>query len=315
MYTIGVDLGGTNIVAGLVDENYNIIARSSVKTDMPRSAEAIMDDIAKVAFDAVKQAGISMDEVKSIGVGTPGTVNKSNGLIEFANNLDFKKVPARAMLMERTGKPVYLENDANAAALGEQVAGAGKGTKDFIAITLGTGVGGGVVIDGKMLIGMNYAAGELGHHVIVYNGEQCNCGRRGCWERYASATALVAQTKDAMHADQDSKMWELVNNNIDLVNGRTSFDAMRAGDASAKKVVDQYISYVSCGIINLINAFQPDMICVGGGIGHEGETLLEPIRRIVERERYSIYAEKQTKIVSAQLGNDAGIIGAAVLEY
>lgn len=314
MYRIGVDLGGTNIVAGVVDDDYNILSKASVKTNAPREAGLIMDDITKVVFEALKASEIPLGEIVSVGVGTPGTVNKGNGLIEFANNLEFNKVPAKQMLEERIGKTVYLENDANAAALGEAVAGAGRGTKDFIAITLGTGVGGGVVIDGKLIVGMNYAAGELGHHVIVYDGVPCNCGRRGCWESYASATALVRQTKDAMHKNQDSKMWDIVNNNIDAVNGLTSFDAMRAGDAAAKSVVDQYIAYVACGIINLVNALQPDMICVGGGIGREGEFLLEPLRRILERERYSIYAEKQTRLCSAVLGNDAGIIGAAILD-
>lgn len=313
MYRIGVDLGGTNIVAGVVDEGYNIIARASVKTNIPRSPESIFDDIAKISFEAVEKAGISMDEVVSIGVGTPGSVNKQNGYIEFANNLDFNKVPAKEMLEARLNKTVYLDNDANCAALGEAVAGAGHGVKNFVAITLGTGVGSGIIVDGKLVVGMNYAAGEMGHHVIMVGGEQCSCGRRGCWEKYASATALVSQTQDAMRRDQDSKMWDIVEN-IDAVNGRTAFDAMRLGDATAKAVVSQYIAYVACGIINIVNALQPDMICIGGGISNEGENLLEPLRRIVERERYSIYAKKQTKLSRAELGNDAGVIGAALLD-
>ncbi len=314
MYRIGVDLGGTNIAVGVVSENLEIVGRGSVKTKAPRPAADIFDDI-KVAVDlAMADAGITADEVISVGVGTPGTVNKNTGYIEFANNLDFQQVPAKEMLEERLKMTVYLDNDANCAALGEAVAGSGKGSKNFVAITLGTGVGSGIIIDGKIINGANFAAGEMGHMVICVDGEQCNCGRRGCWEAYASATALIAQTKDAMKHNQDSVMWQLVNDNIDAVNGRTAFDAMRLNDPAGKAVVDKYTYYVASGIINIINALQPEFICVGGGIANEKETLLEPIRNFVRRERYSHYATKQTEIVSAELGNDAGIFGAALLD-
>ena len=314
MYRIGVDLGGTNIAVGVINEELKIVGRGKVKTKCPRPAEEIFDDIA-VAIDlAVKDAGISMDEVVSVGVGTPGSVNKANGYIEFANNLDFNKVPAKDMLEARIHKTVYIDNDANCAALGEAVAGVGKGVSNFVAVTLGTGVGSGIIIGGKIVNGVNYAAGEMGHMVIVVDGEQCTCGRRGCWEQYASATALISQTKDAMRHDHDSAMWQLVNDNIDNVNGRTAFDAMRLDDRTAKAVVDKYIYYVAAGVINIINALQPDIICIGGGISHEGETLLRPLRRHINRERYSIYAARQTQIVAAELGNDAGIYGAALLD-
>lgn len=314
MYRIGVDLGGTNIAVGVIDEELNIIGRGKIKTNAPRPAADIFDDIQAAVMLAVNDAGISLEDVVSVGVGTPGSVNKDTGQIEFANNLDFNNVPAKEMLEERIGKPVYLDNDANCAALGEAVAGAGKGVAGFVAITLGTGVGSGIIIDGKIVTGVNFAAGEMGHMVITVDGEQCNCGRRGCWERYASATALIAQTKDAMRHNQNSIMWQLVNDNIDAVSGRTAFDAMKKGDASAEKVVARYIYYVSAGIINIINALQPEILCIGGGISHEGENLLAPIRKHVERERYSIYATKQTKICAAELGNDAGIIGSALLD-
>lgn len=315
MYRVGVDLGGTNIAVGVIDEKLQIVGRGKMKTNCPRAAELIMDDIAAAVRMAVEDAGITLDDVKSIGIGTPGSVNKSNGYIEYANNLDFDQVPAKEILEAKLdGKPVYLDNDANCAALGEAVAGCGKGVKNFVAITLGTGVGSGIILDGKIVSGINYAAGELGHTVICIDGEQCNCGRRGCWERYASATALIAQTKDAMRHDQNSIMWEIVDGDINKVNGRTSFDGMRRGDATAEKVVANYIFYLSEGIINIINALQPEIICVGGGIGHEGETLLVPVRKYVNRGRYSIHAKKQTAIVSAELGNDAGIYGAALLD-
>ncbi len=314
MYRIGVDLGGTNIAVGVVTEDMKIIGRGKVKTRCPRPAAEIFDDIALAVEMAVKDAGISMDEVVSVGVGTPGSVNKDTGYIEFANNLAFDNVPAKEMLEERIGKTVYLDNDANCAALGEAIAGVGKGVGNFVAVTLGTGVGSGIIVNGKIVSGVNYAAGEMGHTVIVVNGKQCNCGRKGCWEQYASATALISQTKEAMLEDKESKMWQLVNGNIDNASGRTAFDAMRLGDETAKKVVDNYIYYVTVGVINIINTFQPEYVCVGGGISHEGETLLAPMREHIKNECYSIHAKKQTKVVAAELGNDAGIFGAALLD-
>ncbi len=313
MYRIGVDLGGTNIAVGVVDENMKIIGRGKVKTRCPRPAAEIFDDIALAVDMAIKDAGISKDDIVSVGVGTPGSVNKSNGYIEFANNLDFNQVPAKEMLEERIGKPVYLDNDANCAALGEAVAGVGNGVQNFVAITLGTGVGSGIIINGKIVVGVNYCAGEMGHMVIAVDGIPCNCGRKGCWEQYSSATALISQTKEAMKNNPDSIMWQLTGG-IDNVSGRTAFDAMRQGDKAAAEVVDRYVYYLSVGIGNVINALQPEIICIGGGVSHEGDYLLKPLLKYIEEQRYSIYSTKQTQIVAAQLGNDAGIFGAALLD-
>lgn len=314
MYTIGIDLGGTNIVASVVDDDYNIIGTSKTPTNSPRSADEIFDDIADVCEEAVKAAGLTMEDIDSVGMGTPGTVNQ-DGIIEFANNLAFNNVPARTMLAKRINKPeekVFIENDANCAALGEAYAGCGNGAKDFVAVTLGTGVGSGVIIGGKIVNGVNYAGGECGHMVIVVDGEQCSCGRKGCWEAYASATALIRQTKKAMEEYPDSLMHKLAKEE-GKVSGRTAFDAMRLGDIAGIKVVDDYIKYVACGLINIVNALQPEIICIGGGICNEGETLMKPLRRFVQSERYSIHSKIQTKIVKAGLGNDAGVIGAALL--
>lgn len=244
MFTIGIDLGGTNIVAAVVDEKYNIIAKAKTPTAVPRSAELIFDDIAKVCKEAVEKAGLTMNDISSVGLGTPGTVN-SDGVIEFANNLNFDNVPAKDMIIERLGdKPVYVANDANCAALGEAYAGCGNGAKNFIAVTLGTGVGSGVIIDGKIVTGVNNAGGECGHMVIVVDGEACTCGRHGCWEAYASATALINQTKKAMEQYPDSVMHQLAKEE-GKVSGKTAFDAMRRGDIAGIKVVDQYIKYVA----------------------------------------------------------------------
>lgn len=314
MYTIGIDLGGTNIVASVVDDDYNIIGTSKTPTNSPRSADEIFDDIADVCEEAVKAAGLTMEDIDSVGMGTPGTVNQ-DGIIEFANNLAFNNVPARTMLAKRINKPeekVFIENDANCAALGEAYAGCGNGAKDFVAVTLGTGVGSGVIIGGKIVNGVNYAGGECGHMVIVVDGEQCSCGRKGCWEAYASATALIRQTKKAMEEYPDSLMHKLAKEE-GKVSGRTAFDAMRLGDIAGIKVVDDYIKYVACGLINIVNALQPEIICIGGGICNEGETLMKPLRRFVQSERYSIHSKIQTRIVKAELGNDAGVIGAALL--
>ncbi len=313
MYKLGIDLGGTNIACGVVDSNFKIIGEGKVKTNMPRPAEDIVDDMAKAALMAVENAGLTINDIDSVGVGTPGTVEYSTGVVVYANNLDFYDLPLADMLEKRLNKKVYVENDANAAAYGEYIAGAGKGVEKFVAITLGTGVGGGIITDGKIYSGSNCAGAELGHTVIQMNGEACTCGRNGCFEAYASATALVRQTKQAMTRFPKSKMWEVCGNDLTAVNGITAFDAMRQGDAAAKSVVDTYIGYLSVGISNMINIFQPDVICIGGGISHEGETILKPIRAVVDGEDYARNMAKRTKIVVAELGNDAGIIGAAYL--
>ena len=314
MYRIGVDLGGTNIATGVIDENYKIIGRGKVKTRAPRPAEAIFDSIKEAVDMAVVNAGISYDEIVSVGIGTPGSVNKDTGAIEFSNNLKFHNVPAKEMLEERLKRPVYLENDANAAALGEAVAGSGNGVKNFVAITLGTGVGSGIIIDGKIYRGSNFCGGEMGHMVINVDGIPCNCGRKGCWEKYASATALVSQAVEAMQGNKASLLWQTCDGDLNKVDGKSIFDAVDLGDETAKAVVDRYLYYVSIGIANVVNALQPETVCVGGGISGQGEKILQPIRDLVKAERYSVYADKQANIVPASLGNDAGIIGAALLD-
>ncbi len=312
-YYLGIDLGGTNIAAGVLDESYNIIAQCSVKTNSPRPAEEIINDMASVAKDAVKKANINYDDVQWVGVGAPGTVNQDTGVVEYSNNLGFLNVPMKEMLEERMGKTVYIENDANAAAYGEYLAGSAKSANISVMVTLGTGVGGGIVIDNKIYRGFNFAGAELGHSVIEIDGRPCTCGRNGCLECYASATGLITTTKEVMEQNKDSVMWEICKGNMDEVNGRTSFDAMRKGDAAAQKVVDIYVKQLACGIANIINIFQPDMLCIGGGISYERDTLLNPLKKLVSTEVYSRNSERNTEIVVATLGNDAGIIGAALL--
>ena len=312
MYRIGIDLGGTNIVAGVVDQDYRLIATAKCKTNTPRPADNIIADMARVAQEAVNTAGLTLDDIDGVGVGSPGTCNSDTGVVERAANLGFINEPLQEKLQALLGKPVRIENDANAAAYGEMLAGAAKGTRHAVCITLGTGVGGGAIVDGQIVAGHNFAGAELGHTVIVMDGEPCTCGRRGCWETYASATGLARQTKAAMEKNKDSVMWKLSANGTH-VNGCTAFDAMRAGDAAGKQVVDQYIRYLACGLTNMVNIFQPEVLCIGGGISREGETLLAPVREFIEKEQFAQFTESKTRICAATLGNDAGIIGAAYL--
>lgn len=313
MYHLGIDLGGTNIAVGVVDENFKIVGRGKMKTNAPRPAEEICDDMATAVKMAVEDAGLTMDDIDTIGIGAPGSINPHTGMIAVSNNLQFEKVPMGPMLKERLGRDVFIENDASAAAYGEFLAGAGRGTQDMVAITLGTGVGGGVIIGGKLFSGSNLAGGELGHTVIVQGGEQCTCGRKGCWEAYASATGLIKLTKASMEANPNSKMWELCDGDINNASGRTAYDGMRADDEAAKEVVKKYEEYVACGITNMVNIFQPEVLCIGGGISKEGDTLLAPIVEVVDAERFTKNVEKQTVVKIAELGNDAGIIGAAYI--
>ena len=313
MYRLGIDLGGTNIVAGVVDENYNIVATAKRKTLTARSNEEIINDMAAAALEAVETAGLKPEDIVSAGVGSPGSIDPDKGIVVYTNNIGFKDVHLGDLLKEKTGIDFFVDNDANSAAYGEFLAGAGKGTKDFVMITLGTGVGGGVIIDGKIYTGFNYAGAELGHTVIQMDGEHCSCGRQGCWEAYASATALIRQTKSAMIRFPNSIMWQLVHNDINKVNGITAFDAMRQGDEAGKQVVEKYIYYISVGVTNNINIFQPEVFCIGGGISKEGDNLIAPLNKYYEGDNYGRSLKNKTVIKTALLGNDAGIIGAAFL--
>ncbi|WP_312641731.1 ROK family protein [Hydrogenoanaerobacterium sp.] len=313
-YYVGSDLGGMSMKIGVVDENYNIIATAKHDTNVAGGAETIAADMAKTILEAVQKSGLTLEQMEYIGIGSPGTVNKSTGCIEYSNNLRFYNAPFASYIEKALGKKVYMDNDANAAALGEALAGAGNGSKNVICITLGTGVGSGIIIDGKIFAGTNYAGGEFGHSVIVYGGRPCTCGRNGCFEAYASATGLIKLTRETMEANKESVMWDICEGKVENANGKTAFDAMRAGDASGKAVVDEYLNYLGCGITNVINIFQPEVLCIGGGISKEGDTLLNPVKEYVERECFTTeFTTPKPKIVIAKLGNDAGIIGAAML--
>lgn len=311
-YSLGIDIGGTNIAAGVVDDKFNIIAKSKIKTNSDRGYEAVLKDIAEAGRIAVSGAGMKIDDMDWVGMGCPGTCNPESGLVEYSNNLKWENVPLQKYVGDSLGIPAYIENDANAAALGEFYAGAAKGSKSAIIITLGTGLGAGIIIDGKLFSGSNYAGAEIGHTVINVDGEQCTCGRKGCFETYCSATALVKFTKRAIELHPESAMVKVAEEE-GKVSGRTAFNAAKIGDKTGQEVVDYFIKNLACGIINTINIFQPEILCIGGGVSNEGDTLLNPLKNRIEKEVYSKNSSNNTKIMLCTLGNSSGIIGAALL--
>ncbi len=316
MYKLGIDLGGTNIVAGVVNDGYEIISKASCKTNLPRPAEEICDSMAQVALEALSQAGLTLEDVSSVGIGVPGAVNPVKGTVVYSANLLFRNCSIADLMKERLNCKVVIENDANAAAYGEFLAGSAKGSVNAVAITLGTGVGGGLILNGKIFGGSDFGGAELGHVVIEKGGRQCGCGRKGCWEAYSSATGLINMTKDAIRAEDPEKSYMLkaIGGDINKVSGRTAFDAMRAGDPTAAAVVDEYIDYLACGVANMLNIFQPDVLCIGGGVSKEGDYLIKPLNEKIKQEIYTKDGVFETKICAATLGNDAGVIGAAFLE-
>lgn len=314
MYYLGIDLGGMSIKAGLCDEEGNILVQESCPTVRDEDGDRITKDMADLCLRVLEKGGVRPEDLEYAGIASPGTNDSERGVIVYACTLPFLHYPIAEKLSALTGiKKIYIDNDANAAAKGEATFGAAKGYKDSVFLTLGTGVGGGIIVDGKILSGFNFAGAELGHTVIVHNGKPCTCGRKGCLECYASATALMELTREKMEQYKDSLMWKLCDGKLENVDGRTAFDANRAGDAAAKEVVDTYIGYLACGVTNFINVFQPEVFSIGGGVSNEREGLLEPLKKIVEAEQYSRNSDKKTIIKIAELGNRAGIIGAASL--
>ena len=317
MYYIGVDLGGTNIAVGIVDENLKIVKKGSVPTNSNRDGELIIKDMAALAERLLKELNIPLSEVGYAGIATPGTANSETGVVEYSNNLPFHNFPIAEYFKKYLPvKKVLIENDANAAALAESLVGAAKGTRISVMITLGTGVGGGIVIDNKVFSGFNFAGAELGHTVIEYNGRQCSCGRRGCFEAYSSATGLTNMTKEKILECKLKGIPTLMlaeSDNGNHVSARTAFAAMKRGDEPATEVVKEYVSYLACGLTNMINIFQPEVLSIGGGVCNEKDYLLKPLLKILDIEQYTRTNAKKTKVVIAELGNDAGIIGAAGL--
>lgn len=309
MYYLGIDFGGTNIAAGIVDEKGNIIKKDSTPTLKERDSEEIINDMINISLKVLKDANLTTSDIEGVGVGCPGIVDNKCGVIKHLSNIGMTNFPLRERLSQVFKTRINIENDANAAALGEYKR-YGENSNSFIFVTLGTGIGGGIIIDGKIYSGFNGAGAEIGHMKIEINGVPCPCGCDGCWEQYASVTALIRNTKEAMDKNPQSMMHKWVKEN-GKVSGRTAFECAKAGDETAKEVVDNYIKYLATGLISIINVFQPERIVIGGGISKEGDYLLNPIKQIVYDCKYNNYVEK-TKIEIARLFNDAGIIGAAL---
>ena len=313
MYYIGVDIGGTGIKAGIVDEKGNILTKNSIATKKGADYKDLVKDIYELIEKILCDTNLSFDDIKSIGMGCPGTIDDKAGNVIYANNLNLINAPVCMELGRYIDKPIYINNDANCAALGEFFALEDDSISDFVAITLGTGVGGGVVINKKLYSGYMGAGGELGHMVIEKDGEPCSCGRNGCWEAYSSATALIRETEKMVVKNPDSYLAKLVEENGGKANGKIPWDAKDAGDKAGKMVIDRYIEYLSEGIANIINSLRPQVILIGGGMSRQGDNLIKPLNDALKGKIYGGDLTESSKIVTAKLGNDAGIIGAAFL--
>ena len=314
MKYVGVDIGGTNLKAGLVDENGVLLATQKMKVASIADDDGLAWTVASLVQELAHTVNISVSDVASVGVGVPGTVEIRSGSINYTCNLPLRNVPLRKLFHRYLRIPLYIENDANCAALAEFLVGAGRDSKRFVTITLGTGVGAGIVHNGKIYHGANGMAGEVGHMVIQRGGLPCPCGRHGCWEQYASATALKRMTAAALAAHPHSILAQVVAENEGRVSGQSAFIAARRGDPVGQQVCDEYVDYLACGVVNVVNIFQPDTLAIGGGVSNEAEEqLLLPVQQRVARESIPCGRDRRTRIVKAELGNRAGIIGAALL--
>lgn len=312
MYYVGVDVGGTNLVAGLVDEKGRILDKVSHPVDKTMGDKELCVELARLTQKVVEMSDKGLDEIKAVGVGLPGHVDNKKGVVIRTPNMAFENTPFRDLFQQEWDVPVFLSNDANCAAVGEYMAGAAKGCDPAVVVTIGTGLGGGMVSKGKLFMGFAGSGMEVGHMIIQPNGVLCNCGNRGCWEQYGSATALIRLTQAEMERSKDSALWELSEGDRFKVTGRTAFAAARLGDAAAKRVLHIYLQGLSVGIINLINVIQPEIICLGGGISNaEDDLLLDPLRELVNQGSFD--KSVPTRLEKASLGNDAGVVGAALL--
>ena len=309
-YYVGIDLGGTFIKGGIVDESGNILVSDKTPTESEKGSDGVAKNIAALVLSLMQKQGLQTADVVGIGMGVPGMIDSKAGNVIYSNNLDWKDFRIGDKVETLTGLKVKIANDANVAALGEVKFGAAKNCNDVIMITLGTGVGGGIVLDGKLFEGFRSAGAEVGHTVVEVGGRKCGCGRCGCFEQYSSAMALIRDTKEAMEKAPGSAMWQVVEGDINKVSGSTAFKAAAQGDKTAQAVLDQYVRYLGEGIANLINIFRPEAVMLGGGVSNAGDALLTPVKAYVEQNIYVDTDYAPVDIVRATLGNDAGIYGA-----
>ncbi len=308
---IGIDIGGMTIKGIIIDKKGEVYCQGNIVTGWQDGGEGMCRNIRELTEDMLKRGNIAREDVSGVGVGCPGMIDSKNGVVVFAGNLNLRNFPLADTLEEYLGFKVKVTNDANAAALGEAKFGAGKDYRDSILITLGTGVGGGIIIDDKLFEGYKSAGAEMGHMVIVEGGESCTCGRKGCFEAYSSATALMKKTREVMEANPDSAMWRSYN--LETVSGKTPFDYPE--DKAANEIIDWYVKYLACGICNLANIFRPQVVMLGGGVSEQGERLTKPLQARVDAQIFGGTKFAPVKVVKATLGSRAGAFGAATLAF
>ena len=313
MIAIGIDIGGTSIKGAAVDSNGRVYERFSMPFLKGEPGEITIHKLAEIVKEYIAAHGLE-GKIAGIGLGSPGTLDVKNGIVNYANNLGWNELPVAKIMQEVLPYPVRLTNDANAASLGEAKYGAGKSYETIIMLTLGTGVGGGIIINGRLFEGNEGKGGELGHTVVAVDGEQCSCGRKGCLEAYASATALIRETKKSMRLNKRSLMWK-ISPDIELVDGKVPFEAAKKGDKAANDVLDNYVKYLGEGILNYCNIFRPNVIVLSGGVANAGPFLFDKLNAYVKDRNYGYKSTPEVKVVPAELGYDSGKIGAAALFF
>ena len=313
MIAIGIDIGGTSIKGAAVDSNGRVYEKFTMPFIKGEDGELTISKLADLVKEYIAAQKLE-NKIIGIGIGSPGTLDVDKGIVEYANNLGWNNLPVAEIMQRTLPYPVRLTNDANAACLGEAKFGAGKAYETIIMLTLGTGVGGGIIINGNLFEGNQAKGGELGHVVIQMDGEPCSCGRKGCLEAYASATALIRDTKRAMKANKRSLMWK-ISPDIDLVDGKVAFEGTKKGDPAAIEVINNYVKYLGEGILNFCNIFRPNVVVLSGGVANAGEFLFSRLNAYIKERDYGYKSTPEVRIVPAELGYDSGKIGAAALFF
>ncbi|PKM55668.1 MAG: ROK family protein [Firmicutes bacterium HGW-Firmicutes-5] len=313
-YYLGLDLGGTNMAAGVVNEKFELLSRAERLTNVSRDTEEIIADMYEVSVEAVDKAGLSMQQMSSWGIGMPSYVNPKNHLLVRANNFGWVNLPIIDYLKKHTNLDIYIENDANCAALGETIAGVAKEYNDTLMLTVGTGLGSGIILDKKVYTGSDKMGAELGHTKLVYDGIKCSCGQKGCAESYCSTTALIRQMREALAEDKDSLIWSMCDMDVLKIDGKMIFSAAYQEDPLALKIIDQFVEYLSCALSSFITIFRPEVVIIGGGLAESGDLLFELLQQKTYKNTFAAKEIGIPEIIPANLGNDAGIIGAALLE-
>ena len=308
---LGVDLGGTKILTAVINPQGKILSRDHSITPATKGHKAVIQSILESAHRALEQADVAISDLIVIGVGAPGLVNPEKGILFTSPNLPgWRDVPLRDTIQEKLGKKTFLINDANAAALGEFYFGAARGTRNFIYITISTGIGGGIVIDGKIYSGAIGAAGEVGHMTVDDDGPICNCGNRGCWETLASGTALAREARHRIEEGVRTSILEYADGDVEKVTAQGIHSAAKQGDSLAKELIGRTGYYVGVGLANLVNIFNPELIVIGGGLSNIGDMLFEPAFKVAGERAYK-EAFQAVRFASAELGRNSGVLGAA----